>query len=97
MELHLSRKIAEKRVFPAITTTVPVPVKKSCSLLRKNCRNVDPAQNHSPDGRNRCNGILINKLAMTKTNDDFFEMMKRHKFVLCQKRHVFTWRFAFIS
>ncbi len=75
MELHLSRKIAEKRVFPAIdynrsgtrkeellttqeelqkmwilrkiihptssrqsTTTVPVPVKKSCSLLRKNCR-----------------------------------------------------------
>lgn len=38
MELHLSRKIAEKRVFPLSTTTVPVPVKKSCSPLRKSCR-----------------------------------------------------------
>lgn len=38
MELHLSRKIAEKRVFRLSTTTVPVPVKKSCSRLRKNCR-----------------------------------------------------------
>ncbi|SUH18840.1 transcription termination factor Rho [Salmonella enterica subsp. enterica] len=38
MELHLSRKIAEKRVFPAIDYNVPVPVKKSCSPLRKSCR-----------------------------------------------------------
>ncbi len=38
MELHLSRKIAEKRVFPAIDYNRSVPVKKSCSRLRKNCR-----------------------------------------------------------
>ncbi|VEB03126.1 transcription termination factor Rho [Klebsiella pneumoniae] len=38
MELHLSRKIAEKRVFRLSTTTVPVPVKKSCLPLRKSCR-----------------------------------------------------------
>lgn len=39
MELHLSRKIAEKRVFPAIDyNRFLVPVKKSCSRLRKNCR-----------------------------------------------------------
>ena len=37
MELHLSRKIAETSSRLS-TTTVPVPVKKSCSRLRKNCR-----------------------------------------------------------
>ncbi len=73
MELHLSRKIAEKRASRQSTTTVPVPVKKSCSLLGRTAENVDPAQNHSPDGRNRAMEFLINKLAMTKTNDDFFE------------------------
>lgn len=30
MELHLSRKIAEKRVFLRLTITVQVHVKKSC-------------------------------------------------------------------
>ncbi len=38
MELHLSRKIAENASSRLSTTTVPVPVKKSCSRLRKNCR-----------------------------------------------------------
>lgn len=38
MELHLSRKIAEKRVFPAIDYNRSVPVKKSCLPLRKSCR-----------------------------------------------------------
>ncbi len=38
MELHLSRKIAEKRVFPAIDYNRSGTVKKNCSLLRKNCR-----------------------------------------------------------
>ncbi len=30
MELHLSRKIAEKRVYPAIDITRPAPARKSC-------------------------------------------------------------------
>ena len=38
MELHLARKIAEKRVFLRSITTAPVPVKKSCSPLPKSCK-----------------------------------------------------------
>lgn len=38
MELHLSRKIAENASSRRSTTTVPVPVKKSCLPLRKSFR-----------------------------------------------------------
>ncbi|SUH40949.1 transcription termination factor Rho [Salmonella enterica subsp. enterica] len=38
MELHLSRKIAEKRGLPAIDYNRSGTVKKSCSPLRKSCR-----------------------------------------------------------
>ncbi len=38
MELHLSRKSLKNASSRLSTTTVPVPVKKSCSRLRKNCR-----------------------------------------------------------
>ncbi len=38
MELHLSRKIAENASSRLSITTVPVPVKKNCSPLRKSCR-----------------------------------------------------------
>ncbi len=38
MELHLSRKSLKNASSRLSTTTVLVPVKKSCSRLRKNCR-----------------------------------------------------------
>ena len=56
MELHLSRKIAEKRVFPAIEP-FRYPQRRAAHDSGRTAENVDPAQNHSPDGRNRCNGI----------------------------------------
>ncbi len=58
MELHLSRKIAEKRVFPAIDYNRSGTRKEE--LLYHSGRaaeNVDPAQNHPSNGRNRRNGI----------------------------------------
>ncbi len=58
MELHLSRKIAEKRVFPAIDYNRSGTRKEEAAHdSGRTAENVDPAQNHSPDGRNRCNGI----------------------------------------
>ena len=78
MELHLSRKIAEKRVFPAIDSTVPVPRKEELLTTQEELQeNVDPAQIIIPMGEIDAMEFLINKLAMTKTNDDFFDMMKR--------------------
>ncbi|NVK22231.1 MAG: transcription termination factor Rho [Kangiellaceae bacterium] len=78
MELHLSRKIAEKRVFPAIDfnrsgsrkedlLTAPDELQKMW-ILRKILHPMDELDAIE---------FLIDKMAMTKTNDEFFDAMKR--------------------
>lgn len=78
MELPLSRKIAEKRVFPAIDynrsgtrkeelLTFPEELQKMW-ILRKIMH---------PMNEIDAMEFLINKLSMTKTNEEFFEMMKK--------------------
>lgn len=78
MEVHLDRRIAEKRVFPAINInrsgtrreellTTPDELQKMW-ILRKIIHPMDEI-----DGME----FLIGKLAMTKTNDEFFEAMKK--------------------
>ncbi|GAA0671612.1 transcription termination factor Rho [Rheinheimera tangshanensis] len=80
MELHLSRKIAERRVFPAIDfnrsgtrreelLASPEELQKMW-ILRKILHPMDETD---------CMEFLIDKLSMTKTNDEFFESMKRQK------------------
>ena len=78
MELHLARKIAEKRVFPAIdynrSGTRREELLTSSEELQKMwiLRKI-----LHPMGEIDAMEFLINKLAMTKTNDEFFDMMKR--------------------
>ncbi|PID51323.1 MAG: transcription termination factor Rho [Pasteurellales bacterium] len=78
MELHLSRKIAEKRVFPAINfnpsgtrkedlITTPDELQKMW-VLRKIINPMDEVAAME---------FLIDKLVVAKTNDEFFEIMKR--------------------
>ena len=78
MELHLSRKIAEKRVFPAIDfnrsgtrkedlLTSPEELQKMW-ILRKIL---------NPMGEVEAMEFLIDKLMVAKTNEEFFEVMKR--------------------
>lgn len=80
MELHLSRKIAERRVFPAIDfnrsgtrreelLASPEELQKMW-ILRKILNPMDETE---------CMDFLIGKLSMTKTNDEFFDAMKRQK------------------
>ncbi|MCH8500882.1 MAG: transcription termination factor Rho [Aliidiomarina sp.] len=80
MELHLNRKIAEKRVFPAIDynrsgtrreelLTTPDELQKMW-ILRKIVH---------PMGEIEAMEFIIDKLSMTKTNDEFFDSMKRSK------------------
>ena len=80
MELHLSRKIAERRVFPAIDfnrsgtrreelMASPEELQKMW-ILRKILNPMDETD---------CMEFLIDKLSMTKTNDEFFDAMKRQK------------------
>ncbi|MDH5433827.1 MAG: transcription termination factor Rho [Gammaproteobacteria bacterium] len=78
LELHLDRKIAEKRVFPAINfnrsgtrkedlLTTPEELQKMW-ILRKI---IHPMQEIE------AMEFLVDKLALTKTNEQFFESMKR--------------------
>ncbi len=80
MELHLNRKIAEKRVFPAIDfnrsgtrreelLTKPDELQKMW-ILRKIVH---------PMAEIDAMEFLIDKLAMTKTNDEFFDAMRKQK------------------
>ncbi len=79
MELHLSRKIAEKRVFPAIdynrSGTRKEELLTSLNELQKIWilrRIIQPMSEID------AMEFLIKKLSMTKTNNDFFNMMKRY-------------------
>jgi len=78
MELHLSRKVAEKRVFPAIhfnrsgtrreeLLTKPDELQKMW-ILRKIVHEM---------GEIDAMEFMIDNLAMTKTNNEFFDSMKR--------------------
>ncbi|TCP92179.1 transcription termination factor Rho [Cricetibacter osteomyelitidis] len=78
MELHLSRKIAEKRIFPAIDfnpsgtrkedlLTTPDELQKMW-ILRKIL---------NPMGEVEAIEFLVDKLMVAKTNEEFFEVMKR--------------------
>ncbi len=78
MELHLARKIAEKRVFPAIDfnrsgtrkedlLTTPDELQKMW-ILRKIL---------NPMGEVEAMEFLIDKLAVGKTNEEFFDIMRR--------------------
>ena len=80
MELHLSRKIAEKRVYPALDITRSGTRKEELLttgdelqkmwILRKIVH---------PMGEIDGIEFLIDKLAMTKTTDEFFDAMRRQQ------------------
>ncbi|MBU3823637.1 MAG: transcription termination factor Rho [Candidatus Oceanisphaera merdipullorum] len=80
MELHLSRKIAEKRVYPAIDIT------RSGTRREELLTTTDELQKMwilrkiaHPMGESEAVEFLIDRLAMTKTNDEFFDAMKRQQ------------------
>ncbi len=78
MEIHLNRKIAEKRVFPAIDFN------RSGTRREELLTTQDELQKMwilrkivHPMGEIEAMEFIIDKLQMTKTNDEFFESMKR--------------------
>lgn len=78
MELHLDRKIAEKRVFPAIN------IRRSGTRREELLTSEEELQRmwilrkllHSMEDIDAAE-FLIDKLKDTKTNDEFFQSMKR--------------------
>ncbi len=78
MELHLDRRIAEKRVYPAINIT------KSGTRREELITNPDELQKIwilrkvlHPMDETTAMEFLLERLRSTKTNDEFFDSMKR--------------------
>ena len=79
MEIHLERRIAEKRVFPAININrsgtrkeelmVPANELNKVWILRKLLHSMDELAAME---------LLFDRLRHTKTNGDFFDAMKRN-------------------
>ncbi|MFW5969814.1 MAG: transcription termination factor Rho, partial [Halofilum sp. (in: g-proteobacteria)] len=78
MELHLDRKIADKRIYPAIN------INRSGTRREELLMSQDELQKtwilhkflHSMDDMEAIE-FLIGRMQQTKTNEEFFELMKR--------------------
>ena len=73
MELHLSRKIAEKRVYPAIDITRSGTRREELLTTQEELQKMWILRKIvHPMGEIDAIEFLIQRLAMTKTNDEFF-------------------------
>jgi transcription termination factor Rho len=80
MELHLSRKIAERRVFPAIDFNRSGTRREELLTSQEELQKMWILRKIlNPMDETDCMEFLIDKLSMTKTNDEFFDSMKRAK------------------
>ncbi|MEE1285645.1 MAG: transcription termination factor Rho [Ruminobacter sp.] len=87
MELHLCRKLAEKKIFPAISInrsstrhdellTTQDELTKMW-IIRKFINSMDNNENNPNVDETSGTEFLIERLSRTKTNNEFFESMKK--------------------
>ncbi|WP_333606884.1 transcription termination factor Rho [Arsukibacterium sp.] len=80
MEVHLSRKIAERRIFPAIDFNRSGTRREELLASQEELQKMWILRKIlHPMDESDCMEFLIDKLSMTKTNDEFFDSMKRAK------------------
>jgi transcription termination factor Rho len=79
MELHLDRRIAEKRVYPAININRSGTRREDLLMSEADIQRVWILRKllHSMDDDTAAIEFLLDKLKDTKTNDEFFQSMKR--------------------
>ncbi|MHB8062762.1 MAG: transcription termination factor Rho [Ruminiclostridium sp.] len=72
MELHLDRKLSEKRIFPAIDINKSGTRREELLLSQKELESVWAIRKAMSNmGTSEVTEVLINKLMQTRTNDDF--------------------------
>ncbi|MCC5853054.1 MAG: transcription termination factor Rho, partial [Alkalimonas sp.] len=80
LELHLARKIAEKRIFPAIDFNRSGTRREELMVSQEELQKMWILRKIlNPMDESDAMEFLIDKLGMTKTNDEFFESMKRQR------------------
>lgn len=79
MEVHLDRRIAEKRVYPAINIRSSGTRREDLLMSEADIQRVWILRKllHSMDDDTAAIEFLLDKLKDTKTNDEFFQSMKR--------------------
>jgi transcription termination factor Rho len=76
MEIHLDRKLADKRVFPAIDITRSGTRKEELLLAEKELNRVWLLRKVlQPMGTTDAMEFLLEKIRQTKTNADFLDSM----------------------
>ena len=79
MEVHMDRKIAERRVYPAINIRRSGTRREDLLMSEADIQRVWILRKllHSMDDDTAAIEFLLDKLKETKTNDEFFQSMKR--------------------
>jgi len=79
MEIHLDRKMSEKRIFPAVDIYKSGTRREELLMTQKELEGVWAIRKNLSEGRpDRVTEIIINDLMRTNTNDEFIDLMLEH-------------------
>ncbi len=79
MEIHLDRRLSEKRIFPAVDISKSGTRREELLLSQKELQGVYAIRKHLSDGRpDRVTELIINDLMRTNSNDEFIDMVLEH-------------------
>ncbi len=79
MEIHLDRRLSEKRIFPAVELTKSGTRREELLLSQKELQGVYAMRKNLSEGRpDRVTEIIINDLLRTNSNDEFIDMVMEH-------------------
>lgn len=79
MEIHLDRKLSEKRIFPAVDLYKSGTRREELLMTQKELEGVWAIRKNLSEGRpDRIMEIIINDLMRTNSNDEFIDIMLEH-------------------
>lgn len=90
MEIHLDRRLSEKRIFPAVEITKSGTRREEKLLSQKELQGVYAMRRNLSEGKpERVTEIIINDLMRTNSNDEFIDTVMDH-FMKIEKDGYFT-------
>lgn len=79
MEIHLDRRLSEKRIFPAVDINRSGTRREELLLSQKELEGVWTIRKNLSEGRtDRVTEIIINDLMRSNSNDEFLDVMLEH-------------------
>lgn len=85
MEIHLDRKLSEKRIFPAVDLYKSGTRREDLLMNQKELEGVWAIRKNLSEGRpDQIMEIIINDLMRTNSNDEFIDLMMEH-FAIVEK------------